>query len=130
MITPAEIRIGNLLQRSKHKNWQERYWGEEVEVGYNEMYLISLENPNEWYEPIVLTEKYLLDFGFSYIPNIQLYSDKKHLIYQMKDNEWCFQPFSTSDTDCHITIKHFHQLQNLIFALTGEELVYTQEGGI
>jgi hypothetical protein len=53
------------------------------------------------------------------------FADKLHAIYSTADG-YSFHPFCTNDKDCQIKIKFLHQLQNLIFALTGEELTYKQ----
>ena len=65
--------------------------------------------------PIPLTEEWLLKFGF----------EKKigwdDLIYHVKNNVDLYEFLSGYEYyDFHI--KHVHQLQNLYFALTGEEL--------
>lgn len=62
--------------------------------------------------PIPLTEEWLLKFGFE---------KAYETCYQYKDfilND----KFIMMDIDITIQLKHVHQLQNLYFALTGEEL--------
>jgi hypothetical protein len=68
-----------------------------------------------WCKPIPLTEEWLLRFGF----------EKKYKNYEMGD--FMFFKGSCSRISYKlsligINIKHVHQLQNLYFALTGEEL--------
>ena len=78
-------------------------------------------------DPIPLTEEWLLKFGFISNPYMDRYEiklissgffhiecDKTKGILQL----WCEQLPQA------IFIKHVHQLQNLYFALTGEELTY------
>ena len=63
-------------------------------------------------KPIPLTEEWLLKFGFE---------KAYETCYQYKDfilND----KFIMMDIDITIQLKHVHQLQNLYFALTGEEL--------
>lgn len=81
----------------------------------------------EWesFKPIPLTEKWLLDFGWGkdeydsvYVDNtslkqVVLYYDVKNKMFLMETN---------SDIIEFNHIQHVHQLQNLYFALTGEEL--------
>ncbi|MDV3470858.1 hypothetical protein CMV02_02890 [Elizabethkingia anophelis] len=71
-------------------------------------------------KPIELTEDWLLKFGFSKIR----YTDKK-LNYYSKGFVKCYIENSNIFFDviqgC-IQVKYVHQLQNLYFALTGEEL--------
>lgn len=90
-------------------------------------------------EPIPLTEKWIEEFGFElydYLPDDDhIYrSYKKHkselIYYFITVNEDSFE-FSIArggDHDSFIlaNIKHVHQLQNLYFALTGEELQWKQ----
>lgn len=73
-------------------------------------------------DPIPLTEKWLLSFGFEWIDESFLYADERHCISE-RIGSFTFEPFCTTDSDCWISINHVHQLQNLYFALTGEELV-------
>ena len=67
-----------------------------------------------------LTEEILLKCG--YIKEQYAYYDKFNQIYLSITGEWHFAPFCTNDADSLIKIKYLHQLQNLYFALTGQEL--------
>ena len=85
-----------------------------LEKGYNNI---------EWFDSISLTEEWLLRFGFTPI----LCFDKPRTIKCLKQN---FSIVSKNDyfdfrfNDFKLTqIKYVHQLQNLYFSLTGEELV-------
>jgi hypothetical protein len=79
--------------------------------------------PYSEFNPIPLTEEILLKCGFEHITEGLRYADKNHLIVN-GDKDWLFMPFCTNDIDCYIPIKYLHQLQNLYFALTGEELEF------
>lgn len=109
-----ELRIGNYVYlKSKSKEY-EILSGQEIDTGTD----------SEDFEPISLTEEWLLKFGFeknagygTYDKNkISLYfgeimlSDKKGRTYF---NSWAILEHSP---------KYVHELQNLYFALTGEEL--------
>lgn len=74
-------------------------------------------------EPIPLTEKWLLDFGFDHMGIIFRKSVTHHLelVYMLSINEFRIQTKGSGFTNT-LEIKHVHQLQNLYFALTGEEL--------
>ena len=72
--------------------------------------------------PIPLTEEWLVRFGFQkakvtdcYGGHISPISDKNNFAIRIKNNGW-HNGFSYSET------KYVHQLQNLFYALTGEEL--------
>lgn len=73
---------------------------------------------DDWeYRPIPLTEEWLLKFGFNVYGS---YSFKGAILNsfsleKQEDFDWEYDR-------CLKTIKYVHQLQNLYFALTGEEL--------
>lgn len=65
------------------------------------------------FEPIPLTEEWLLKFGYDLITE-NYYAISGHLIWICNDLFICDKN--------GIILKHVHQLQNLYFALTGCEL--------
>lgn len=74
-------------------------------------------------KPIPLTEEWLIKFGFEldlkhgdYLVN-QIY--QADFYYYVIDS---FEYNSGGYSHCEVKIEHVHQLQNLYFALTGEEL--------
>lgn len=89
----------------------------------------KINNVFEWVylkncEPIPITEEIFLKFGFKLIT----LKTKKYMIKDLY-NEPCF--FLNKDNSIryqNTLIKHVHQLQNLYFALTGEELQYEVRG--
>ena len=109
-----ELRIGNLVQLDGLKR--------PIKVS-----IIDTTETNSItkYKPIILTEEWLLKFGFE--------RDGKY-DFELKVNGIYFrgmcddrQPINTSISifnlpDCAIKVKQVHQLQNLYFALTGQEL--------
>ena len=84
-------------------------------------------------EPILLTEKWLLRFGFKYIDKSDndyiTYTDSNHEYYlqldvRRKDGKYTILDNSFDDLRAFsmVDIMYVHQLQNLYFALTGKEL--------
>ena len=88
------------------------------------------------FEPIPLTEKWLLDFGFKRKENF-VYSDKsvsdvdvflmdKWKVSKIHDSKrwWAFTKMRDNNIKAVLTVDliFVHQLQNLYFALTGKEL--------
>lgn len=109
-MTANELRIGNYVLDSYNGkitriNWQEIKWIQEV---------------TDRYASIELTEEILLKYGFekkqSYINGVGLcvFFENKKFNYRL--NEF-FEVVLLK-----IKLKNLHQLQNLYFALTGEEL--------
>jgi len=107
MIKINELRIGNWINEQ----------GLELQVGIINSELFKGS------EPIPLTEEWLLKFGFICTRdkkkdgrfNISVYEKDTYLI---QDNGL----FEYSETPIASDILYVHQLQNLMFALTGEEL--------
>ena len=94
-----------------------------VDVIYCERYNTGFWNI-DYFEPIPLTEEWLLKFGFeedscNYYKIIEnqeavLYIDKLDMTFAYG------YPYECSGGD--LKLKHVHQLQNLYFALTNKEL--------
>ncbi len=142
---PNELRIGNYVNRV-HSSigektgiicFDERIW---YAIGESLDYLQD-------YEPIPLTEEWLVKFGFVKdehfehwkslllpeikivdFPNtgiqnkISIFGNSIRLCSKHLGKNWREESFS------FFNIKYVHQLQNLYFALTGEELTYTNNG--
>jgi hypothetical protein len=113
-----ELRIGNILTS-----------GEVIRINAEENHvrvrnLVSKDrthlNPEEAF-PEVLTEKWLLKFGYKFAEEYNGYADN-HCV-RFEGGIYTFIPFCTNDVDCFTIIYCVHQLQNLHFALTGEELI-------
>jgi hypothetical protein len=102
-----ELRIGNLLENGKVISTNDH---RSVFVG------------NNWYltqdlKPIELTEEWLQKFGFELYDSVEFRHFYRKNDFDLDEN---YQPI---DFDC-IEIKYVHQLQNLYFALTGQELEF------
>ena len=82
---------------------------------------------NGWFadSPIQLTEEWFVKFGFYKKSNDCVYS-KESLEDQFNIMHNSFHGFKLSMDGCFVfsEIKYVHQLQNLYFALTGEELTF------
>lgn len=78
--------------------------------------------PNGEYEPIPLTEEWLLKFGFDVLNNNTEWKicDKYSILYYVNGYRLQAETVLGSYTVCKL--KHVHQLMNLYFALTGKEL--------
>jgi hypothetical protein len=73
--------------------------------------------------PIPLTEKWFIKFGFDRDCSGIFYHDKLMKLYFEKPYEEASHFLVKSSWDGELTsVKYVHQLQNLFFALTGEEL--------
>ncbi|MFN5833972.1 MAG: hypothetical protein ACK459_09590 [Akkermansiaceae bacterium] len=137
MIKANELRINNILNYTTAENdilpttldWQDIKWISEDPKGFNLVH-----------EPIPLTEEWLLKFGFiKYEWNdsffiktkfgdlmIQFFKDEIHLFFtnvgadsqgmKMYGRKYLGNLNSTQN------VKHVHQLQNLYFALTAQEI--------
>jgi hypothetical protein len=89
-----------------------------------------VKEPHNQVKPIPLTEEWLLKFGFSKrdVLSSVLYDMKnpRFSIYLNppidKSNKW-----NILGIEKNINIQYVHQLQNLYFALTGEELTIKQQ---
>jgi hypothetical protein len=98
-----ELRIGN---------WYHWYaFGKNYEY---QVEAIDLIQNYENFEPIALTEEWLVKFGFTLRNRVDYESNCGALDLEATDAGFLF--------DSRIIIKHVHQLQNLYFAMAGTEL--------
>ena len=118
-MTANELRIGNLIFSPLNKK----------DYAISQSNLCDFANGFIHIEPIPLTEECLLEFGFEQcgyemlswqhpkLPGFELdginWADAGHIEYQ-------FLNYQIGDSI--FRIHYIHQLQNLYFALTGEEL--------
>jgi hypothetical protein len=93
---------------------------------------IKLHSRMNYIKPIPLTEQWLKDFGFidggkddfiSPCYSYRIYEDYRYKgITGVKHYYWNFH-HNNMDCKTIAELKYVHQLQNLYFALTGEELI-------
>ena len=118
----TELRIGNIIE-SRTKHPVKANWGT----------LKALENGEKTYFPIQLTEEWILKFGFKGSVNTNIYAIFSEVSNEINENyDVVFKIIRTPDLfNNSITksyryentyIKYVHQLQNIYFALTGNEL--------
>ena len=132
MIKINELRIGNSLQLD----------GEIYQVNElrNTLQCVELIRPdrnnpklNEYEEcdldynglmPILLTGELLVNLGFEKIGIA--YINGEYIAKQQSDNEWTIDIEPVNMVYHTIsTLKYVHELQNLFFSITGEELVFS-----
>ena len=113
-----ELRIcNNTLCKRNSNGWYEHT------IDANDIKLLTVPEYQEAYKPIQITEEWLIKFGFNPDPDKDHYvKDGFHASFNADKPVWfgasgCCQ-FETIKED----IKYVHTLQNLYFALTGEEL--------
>jgi len=123
-----ELRIGNwIIEPESDDKSPFKVWGVYCEKGNDKIngYPIS------YFKPIPLTEEWLLKFGFKK----ELLSDDSSYYYSLgfNENKYCDLSICSCDKNGFIEVtlfpyedwfryKYLHQLQNLYFTLTGEEL--------
>lgn len=74
-------------------------------------------------KPTPLTEEWLLKFGFDKKEGFELKINQFDLIWFYKGKYYLCPYEACNENQCvELQIKYVHQLQNLYFALTGEEL--------
>jgi hypothetical protein len=129
VLSAKELRIGNYYYYTCEDFLDERKkWDEVCQIDAQD--LVWLEsNPNdEDFKPIPLTEQWLKDFGFekeldnSMVKgDIAIFLDRRFktnlFLRDNQENKW----FSFNSK-----VEYVHQIQNLYFALTGEELTINQ----
>jgi hypothetical protein len=110
----SELRIGNFYDHNGFVN--------EVNPNTIEEAWIA---ERSWIKPIPITEVWLWNFGFE----INRQNKEENNIWRCYSEEGFFEleqigsGFFLDDNHCYGTkINYIHQLQNLYFALTGEEL--------
>lgn len=131
MIEPTELRIGNCVQRENEVIVVDAIVEFEINVWFSEEY-DNEERLRGWSKSngfscadingIPLTEEWLLKLGFHnrypeyYSIEIE---EKRYLDFFMKDNMASILGVVLTNNN---EIRHVHQLQNLYFALMGQEL--------
>jgi hypothetical protein len=114
-IEPRELRIGNRVMKGNSDRPLREYQIKAHDFKEFDLWI---------YEPIPLTEEWLVKFGFEEDGFIAEYFD----VDTYKKNGFAFYYSPIGDSLASFGLaeiifpKYVHQLQNLYFALTGEEL--------
>jgi len=128
MIHSNELRIGNWVYNANYKNkFPTKVHGiDEIgidpQLEFEDIHCsIGYESLLSNLEPIPLTEEILLKCGFVNIESktvdiLKFFGGGITVCYDKVDKYYYIKLHS------NIELKHLHQLQNLYFALTGEEL--------
>ena len=132
-LTVSELRIGNYLLIDGIAQKVEAFMPNENEVKFNkgDYFKISFEHhkhnltyetaSDENVEPIPLTEEWLLKFGFN---KRKIYFELGKLAISLNGIEYDNgRTYFNSWTILEKQPEYVHQLQNLYFALTNEELI-------
>ena len=116
MIAPQELRLGNKILRNG------------IVVTVDNQTFWDIEKYPDQYEPIELTEDWLLKFGF------EKTTPDGWLCLNIS-NDWTFLYWNKGLLELSVNrhsvvlknVIHVHQLQNLTFALNGEELTIKEQ---
>lgn len=129
-----ELRIGNLVKSGKGIYLVSTISEFEIMVLKSVKDGEYIECSNVIYQPIPLTEEWLIKFGFErqvgtkgcnewILKEWSIEDRSEESDSFLKDNPDIIDCFGVWRWDVYLhDIKHVHQLQNLYFALTGEEL--------
>ncbi len=120
-LSARELRIGNIII----KNGKVHYTNH---LTIRDIYGLSIDD-TDTFEPIPLTEEWLLKFGFikSKLEGYDVHFKYSHHLLHSSITALYNAEFSLSLDNVARGIKYVHQLQNLYFALTGEELTFKEQ---
>ena len=116
-----ELRIGNFATR-KRIIYEDNSF-KTITVSYHDIEACSRNQKH--FEPIPLTEEWLEKFGFTEamydytVHTGEFYNNKIGLLKIVGGDKY---QLSIGSKNLMVVIEYVHQLQNLYFALTGEEL--------
>ena len=115
---PQELRIGNLIKVS----WKQDPYYVTGDILY------EMDEFEHCYSPIPLTEEWLVKFGFDQVEesgvfDIDIDGDRYLSVNDMQKKCYVGASIDWTLIKCPESV---HQLQNLFFALTGEELCVKQ----
>ena len=114
-INTKDFRIGNYYNQ----------FGNTEKVSWSTLKTLEESTTEQlWFKPIPLTEEVLLKCGFEkkkWDNIFSIYSEAKNCFIEI---EYDIYANVCVIKDVEFNIKHLHALQNLIHALTGEELTY------
>lgn len=114
----SELRIGNWVYSDRYST--------DIKVEEISTFGIKIDGDFFWesmslIKPIKITEEWLSKFGFEEYTKGLLSHKHKYFNLSKTEGGYYYSPDGYHTTEC--LIKYVHQLQNLYFALTSEELV-------
>ena len=112
----SELRIGNWFKEDILEQTFAQITAEQILDFYDDPL-------DDFYKPIPLTEEWLLKFGFDLINN-EYHQSRNHelKLYWTVNKNKMIPEFNEKRFVTGYDFKYVHQLQNLYFALTGQEL--------
>lgn len=113
MIAPQELRLGNLIDK----------YGKPIEVDLG--IWTKINNGSVIYKPIELNQDWLLKFGFEKVDNNNFKLGDYSILITKREIRFIICNYM--DIPPSVKLKYVHQLQNLIFALSGEELTIKEQ---
>ena len=118
----SELRIGNCIDAEIFNGLERLHVSNGFVTGLlnDSIYINDIKFEYRHLKPIPLTEEWLLKFGFEQDHSNQSWHHRVFVLNSFEIQELSMEvdKYSYEIT----TIKYVHQLQNLYFALTGEEL--------
>ena len=131
----TELRIGNLIEYKIEDELDERKeWWEISKVDFQDLTWLDSNPEDADFRPIKITEEWLLKFGFEDITGVDyiLHIDVDFKLILIPADAFYPQIDKADDVGWSSIslnkIEYIHQLQNLYFSLTGEELTQVSEG--
>ena len=122
-LSATELRIGNLVYyHIKDKMDEKVEWDEINHIDVDDLRILTDFENNSEYKPIPLTEEWLLKFGAN-----KYESDHKANQYRIENMLFVIRKNTFFDYGTRVKLQFVHQLQNLYFALTGEELILNEK---
>lgn len=109
-----ELRIGNWFQ-------EDMTCGSYAQITAEQILDLDNDPLDDFYQPIPLTEEWLLKFGFKKDLGNDLYLESTSTSFFVWQNNRV-ELLDDENNICICHCQYVHQLQNLYFALTGEEL--------
>jgi hypothetical protein len=135
-IKANELRIGNWISDSGGKIWQIDFWESANKVSskypsmgihtvFGEIFAHPFTEEVEYLQPILITEEILLKCGL--IKENEFIFVFPNTSFRLWGFAWTIQQFLIGINWVDInsrSIKYLHQLQNIYFSLTQEELIF------
>ena len=118
-----ELRIGNLIEYRIQDDLDDRKdWWEVSKIDATDLCILE-SNIDYDFRPIPLTEEWLLKFGFKKYGKTTLFKKSNVTLNSMDIGHNRGDGFTLNYIP-FVKVQHVNQLQNLYFALTGEELTF------